>query len=121
MEEADQNCERIGKIIYSNAETWVAIIVKGSLQCIGSSQHLKSRFADGYLLVFSYKNESLSAIKEFIQKIFPQGNILENYGNIMKVNAGHIDSLSDTFEVLERQKDELGRHSLKALLNIRNN
>lgn len=51
MEEAEALCGRIG------------IMVGGRLRCIGSSQHLKSRFGKGYLAIFKIKNAPRSRVE----------------------------------------------------------
>merc|ERR1711924_194668 len=50
MEEADTLCSRIG------------IMAKGKLRCIGSQQHLKSQFGDGYKLQVGLEVDSDAAV-----------------------------------------------------------
>jgi len=54
MEEAEALCSRIG------------IMAEGRLQCIGSNQHLKARFGNGYQLEVSLKSPTQSAMDAFV-------------------------------------------------------
>jgi len=117
MEEADALCTRI------------AIMVKGSLLCIGSPQHLKNKFGAGYTLEIKLKvpplteNSSQSeryggqdlTVPEpntlpndfhFVRKEFPRCEMLESFGNraIFSVPSSSIESISKTFSLLEECK-----------------
>uniref|UniRef100_A0A6B2L4B2 ABC transporter domain-containing protein n=1 Tax=Arcella intermedia TaxID=1963864 RepID=A0A6B2L4B2_9EUKA len=58
MDEAETLCNNIG------------IMAHGALRCIGSAQHLKSRFGEGYLLTLSYQIENKKSATKFIKSQF---------------------------------------------------
>ena len=64
MEECEALCTRL------------AIMVNGHFKCLGSIQHLKSRFGDGYTLTVRVKGPSydreMRAVVRFIQRHFPE-------------------------------------------------
>ncbi|XP_063234389.1 phospholipid-transporting ATPase ABCA3-like [Bacillus rossius redtenbacheri] len=67
MEECEALCTRI------------AIMVNGRLKCLGSPQHLKSKFAEGYTLAVKMAAQErlcgrtfeTESVKQFVQKSFP--------------------------------------------------
>lgn len=62
MEECEALCTRL------------AIMVNGQFKCLGSPQHLKSKFGSGYTLLAKTRNEEegeLQAFKAFVEKTFP--------------------------------------------------
>lgn len=61
MEECEALCTRL------------AIMVNGQLKCLGSPQHLKSKFGSGYTLLAktSRGEDDLKAFKEFVEAVFP--------------------------------------------------
>ena len=48
-------------------------MVNGRLVCLGSNQHLKSKYGDGYRLII---NHSKGNVDNFIQNKFPQSQKL---------------------------------------------
>lgn len=48
MEETEAICSRVG------------ILVNGSFQCIGSLQHLKSRFGDGFFMEIKVRDDTFA-------------------------------------------------------------
>lgn len=76
MEECEALCTRL------------AIMVNGCFQCIGSTQHLKNKFGDGYSICFRVKHdkceeaeENRDAVLQFITKALPEAT-LKVFGNI---------------------------------------
>lgn len=65
MEECEALCTRL------------AVMVNGQLKCLGSPQHLKSKFGSGYTLLAKVRLESeveetqLQLFKDFIESTFP--------------------------------------------------
>ncbi|XP_049855750.1 phospholipid-transporting ATPase ABCA3 isoform X1 [Schistocerca gregaria] len=73
--------------------TKLAIMVNGQFQCLGSSQHLKNKFAEGYTLTVKlkkprkenhmqdseYSHNSVSAIKAFINDTFAGAVLREEH------------------------------------------
>lgn len=62
MEECEALCTRL------------AIMVNGQFKCLGSPQHLKSKFGSGYTLLAKTRTDEegeLQAFKAFVEKTFP--------------------------------------------------
>jgi ABC-type multidrug transport system ATPase subunit len=84
MEEADALCSRL------------SILVNGSLQCIGSSQHIKSRFGHTYCLDLSLPpstsqlpGEADEAIEQIVRRVSEHcGSVqlLNRYGNHIRLS-----------------------------------
>jgi len=60
MEECEVLCSRL------------AVMVNGRLRCLGSAQHLKNRFGDGYTMIVRMRGDVVErdviAIKQFIAR-----------------------------------------------------
>ena len=70
MEECDALCTKI------------VIMVNGQFVCCGSSQHLKSKFGDGYTLICNMKNtgngqDSSMQLKQYLCEKFPRTKIFD--------------------------------------------
>uniref|UniRef100_A0A8C0V7K7 Cholesterol transporter ABCA5 n=1 Tax=Cyanistes caeruleus TaxID=156563 RepID=A0A8C0V7K7_CYACU len=95
MEEADAVCDR------------VAILVSGQLRCIGTVQHLKSKFGRGYLLEMKLRETADVQQVEYLQSqilhIFPNANRQESFASILayKIPKEDVQSLSHSFSKLE--------------------
>jgi len=105
MEEADALCARIG------------IMVNGRMRCIGSAQHLKSKYGSGYqmeLMVDTVVGEQgFEAVHTFIQQLAPQETrsevqILESHAGKIKARVPSEGlSLGHLFDRIEGAKTEL--------------
>nr|XP_015839324.1 PREDICTED: ATP-binding cassette sub-family A member 2-like isoform X2 [Tribolium castaneum] len=106
MEECEALCTR------------VAIMVNGTFQCLGSTQRLKSKYAQGYTLKIKVKkhddhtrtDSQISAVNNFVQKYFPGSELKERYQELVTY---HLDnpkslSLSQMFGTIEASKRQLG-------------
>ena len=105
MEECEALCTRI------------AIMVNGEFKCLGSKQHLKNKFGEGYTLSIRFKscvdlNEHqivVKNIKDFITGTFDGARLVEEHNVVLEY---HLVSsqlrCSYIFRTLEANKDELG-------------
>uniref|UniRef100_A0A8C6HFX4 ATP-binding cassette, sub-family A member 8b n=1 Tax=Mus spicilegus TaxID=10103 RepID=A0A8C6HFX4_MUSSI len=105
MAEAEAVCDR------------VAIMVSGRLRCIGSIQHLKSKFGKEYLLEMKVKTPSqVEPLNTEIMKLFPQAARQERYSSLMvyKLPREDVQPLSQAFFKLEtvKQSFDLEEYSL---------
>uniref|UniRef100_A0A8B9Z427 ATP binding cassette subfamily A member 10 n=1 Tax=Bos mutus grunniens TaxID=30521 RepID=A0A8B9Z427_BOSMU len=105
MAEAEAVCDR------------VAVMVSGRLRCIGSVQHLKSKFGKDYLLEVKVKALTLvEPLHTEILKLFPQAARQERYSFVMayKLAIEDVHPLSQTFSKLEavKQAFDLEEYSL---------
>ncbi|XP_007499573.1 phospholipid-transporting ATPase ABCA3-like isoform X1 [Monodelphis domestica] len=99
MEECEALCTRL------------SIMVNGQFKCIGSPQHLKSKFGSGYTLLAKVKSKGSQAkmaeFKTFINLTFP-GSVLkdEHQGMVHYHLPSKELSWARVFGVLERYKDD---------------
>jgi len=70
MEECDALTQRIG------------IMSQGKLVCLGSSQHLKSRFAAGYSVQLKAKAEYASQATAELARVFPKARLADSHGDM---------------------------------------
>lgn len=99
MEEAEAVCDR------------VAIMVSGQLRCIGSIQHLKAKYGQGYSLEVKLREE-LTGLREVallhkeIRRIFPHAVRQESFTSLMvyKIPMEDVKSLAHSFAMLENAK-----------------
>ncbi|XP_054565136.1 ABC-type organic anion transporter ABCA8-like [Eptesicus fuscus] len=95
MAEAEALCDR------------VAIMVAGRLRCIGSIQHLKSKFGKDYLLEMKVKTLAhVEPLHSEILRLFPQAARQERYSSLMvyKLPVEDVRPLAQAFFKLERVK-----------------
>lgn len=97
MEEAEALCTRAG------------IMAQGQLLCLGSVQHLKTKYLDGYTVdVFCSANsseEQLDQVVEEIQSGLPGASISERHGRWCRFDLASANArLGTTFQILESLK-----------------
>ncbi|XP_058536334.1 phospholipid-transporting ATPase ABCA3 [Ochotona princeps] len=101
MEECEALCTRL------------AIMVQGQFKCLGSPQHLKSKFGSGYSLQAKVRSkgqqEALEAFKAFVELTFP-GSILEDehQGMVHYHLPSHGLGWAKVFGILEKAKEKYG-------------
>lgn len=103
MEECEALCTRL------------AIMVNGTFQCLGSTQRLKNKFAQGYALTIKAKKYTdhaseidTQAIDNFIQQQFPGAILKDKHQELVSYQL--VDNKlpwSKMFGILERSKQEL--------------
>ena len=97
MEEADALCSRIG------------IMVNGAMQCIGTPQHLKAKFGEGYELEIRYTDNVQAKIHAFVTQHFPEALQIDVIpGRISYSIVGSEKLLGRVFALFEAHKDEVG-------------
>ncbi|XP_061471626.1 cholesterol transporter ABCA5-like isoform X4 [Rhineura floridana] len=98
MEEAEAVCDR------------VAILVSGKLRCIGTVQHLKSKFGRGYFLEMKLKEVPDIQQKERLQRrilrIFPNASCQKSFASVLayKIPKEDVHSLAVSFSKLEEAR-----------------
>ena len=105
MEECEALCTRI------------AIMVNGRFVCLGSTQHLKSKFGQGYTLVVKMASDDsgvgggsapIEPLVAYIQQCFPSARLFDSHQGYAHVQVPDPDvRLADVFDVMERAKREL--------------
>ncbi|XP_042539897.1 retinal-specific phospholipid-transporting ATPase ABCA4 [Dipodomys spectabilis] len=100
MEECEALCTRL------------AIMVKGTFQCLGTIQHLKYKFGDGYIVTMKIKSPKddllpdLNPVEQFFQGNFPGSVQRERHYNMLQYQVSS-SSLARIFQLLISHKDSL--------------
>ncbi|KAI4549305.1 hypothetical protein MG293_001635 [Ovis ammon polii] len=100
MEECEALCTRL------------AIMVKGAFQCLGTIQHLKSKFGDGYIVTMKIRPPKddllpdLGPVERFFQGNFPGSVQRERHRNTLQLQVSS-SSLARVFRLLVSHKDSL--------------
>ncbi|XP_038625429.1 phospholipid-transporting ATPase ABCA1 [Tachyglossus aculeatus] len=98
MEECEALCTRM------------AIMVNGRFRCLGSVQHLKNRFGDGYTIVVRIAGSSpdLKPVQEFFGLAFPGSVLKEKHRNMLQYQLpSSLSSLARIFSILSQNKKRL--------------
>ncbi|XP_073763802.1 phospholipid-transporting ATPase ABCA1 isoform X1 [Danio rerio] len=98
MEECEALCTRM------------AIMVNGQFQCLGSIQHLKSRFGDGYTLIVRVCADvsDLDALETFVKETFPGSVLKEKHHNTLQYQIPPADgALTHIFSQLSTHQHTL--------------
>jgi len=98
MEECEALCARIG------------ILVLGELKCLGSSQHLKSKFGHGFQIDMTLSDEGkVEGTRSFLKETFEGAQEIECFGGSIKYSIGSQSAMkvADIFEAVEKRKTEL--------------
>ncbi|XP_018330699.1 ATP-binding cassette sub-family A member 3 [Agrilus planipennis] len=105
MEECEALCTRL------------AIMVNGTFKCIGSVQHLKSKFSEGYTLQVKIRKTTSDAnnfqreinkVKDFVETNFPGAILREEHQELLSFNIRNKSlQWSTMFGIMERGKTAL--------------
>ncbi|XP_041120241.1 phospholipid-transporting ATPase ABCA1-like [Polyodon spathula] len=98
MEECEALCTRM------------AIMVNGRFRCLGSVQHLKNRFGDGYTIILRVAgpHPDLKPVMEFIECELPGSVLKEKHRNILQYQLpSSLSSLARLFSILSKNKSQL--------------
>ncbi|NWR44496.1 ABCA1 protein, partial [Regulus satrapa] len=88
MEECEALCTRM------------AIMVNGRFRCLGSVQHLKNRFGDGYTVVVRAGGPGPAAGQALLQQHFPGIVLREQHGGLLYHLPARVTSLATVFSLL---------------------
>ena len=95
MEECEALCHRVG------------IMVSGQFSCIGSLQHLKNRFSEGYSVTVNFHTSKKSEVVDFSLGEL-KASIAESHSSELKLRVGHTRDedikLWQVFDKLQRMK-----------------
>ncbi|XP_033029913.1 phospholipid-transporting ATPase ABCA1 [Lacerta agilis] len=98
MEECEALCTRM------------AIMVNGRFRCLGSVQHLKNRFGDGYTIIvrIAGANPDLKPVQDFFELAFPGSVLKEKHCNMLQYQLpSSQSSLARIFSILSQNKKRL--------------
>ncbi|NXR12958.1 ABCA1 protein, partial [Semnornis frantzii] len=81
--------------------TRMAIMVNGCFRCLGSIQHLKNRFGDGYTVVVRVGGPGPAAVESLMQHHFPGIVLKERHGGLLQYQLpSRAASLASIFSIL---------------------
>ena len=102
MEECEALCTRL------------AVMVNGKFKCLGSSQHLKSKFSKGYTLIMklvSHNDSEIMAastrrLMDFVAERFPNSLLKDEHEGLLnyQINTPGL-TWANVFGIIERAKD----------------
>uniref|UniRef100_A0A8D3C3Q5 P-type phospholipid transporter n=1 Tax=Scophthalmus maximus TaxID=52904 RepID=A0A8D3C3Q5_SCOMX len=98
MEECEALCTRM------------AIMVNGRFRCLGSVQHLKNRFGDGYTIILRVAgpDPDLLPVMKFIESELSGSTLKEKHRNMLQYQLpSSLTSLAHIFSILAKNKDTL--------------
>nr|AYM45137.1 ATP-binding cassette subfamily A member 1b [Carassius auratus] len=98
MEECEALCTRM------------AIMVNGRFRCLGSVQHLKNRFGDGYTIILKVAgpDPDLQPVMKFIESELPGSTLKEKHRNMLQYQLpSSLTSLAHIFSILAKNKEFL--------------
>lgn len=98
MEECEALCTRM------------AIMVNGRFRCLGSVQHLKNRFGDGYTIILRVAgpDPDLQPVIKFIESELPGSTLKEKHRNMLQYQLpSSLTSLAHIFSILAKNKEFL--------------
>ncbi|KAK2890893.1 hypothetical protein Q8A67_013536 [Cirrhinus molitorella] len=98
MEECEALCTRM------------AIMVNGRFRCLGSVQHLKNRFGDGYTIILRVAgpDPDLQPVMKFIEMELPGSTLREKHRNMLQYQLpSSLTSLAHIFSILAKNKEFL--------------
>jgi ATP-binding cassette subfamily A (ABC1) protein 2 len=90
MEECEMLCTRL------------AIMVNGHFKCLGSTQHLKNKFGDGYSIKIKCLESDTTRMETYMKKNFPFAVLAEKHYNCLhyELNSQYV-FLDDVFSKME--------------------
>ncbi|XP_068181973.1 phospholipid-transporting ATPase ABCA1b [Antennarius striatus] len=98
MEECEALCTRM------------AIMVNGRFKCLGSVQHLKNRFGDGYTIILRVAgpHPDLLPVMKFIESELSGSTLKEKHRNMLQYQLpSSLTSLTHIFSILAKNKELL--------------
>lgn len=88
--------------------TTISIMTNGKLQCIGSPQHLKTKYGYGYTLEIKAPTDRVSEVQAYIHSSFSEASLLEVYDGHLKFRVNGQIRLAQVFRALEQAMTKYG-------------
>jgi len=103
MEECEALCTRL------------AIMVNGQFKCLGSTQHLKSKFGEGYTIIarISYPSDgtppNIQPLMSYIENSFPGSELKDIHQGMVHYHVNNRDlTWAKLFGMMEKAKSQFG-------------
>ncbi|CAF1273948.1 unnamed protein product [Rotaria sp. Silwood1] len=95
-------------------------MVRGEFKCLGSVQHLKTKFGHGYsILVRADINSDTKNVIKYIKQRILEDDAKEDHNKMINFRVSTTVSLYKMFSVLEKAHEELGNIIGDGLFNYR--
>ncbi|XP_072009201.1 ATP-binding cassette sub-family A member 13 isoform X2 [Engystomops pustulosus] len=94
MEECEFLCSRL------------AIMVNGLFKCIGSPQHIKNRFGEGFMVTILINNKDIACennASQYFEKLLP-GAFLKRHPGLLEYHVSQDRCLAEIFQILDAMK-----------------
>jgi hypothetical protein len=88
------------------------------LACLGTAQHLKNKFGNGYELEINAADGKMAEVKAFVERAFPGCDLLEEQNLNLKYKTPKTRSLGDMFRIVESEAESAGLVSLYSISDI---
>ncbi|CAF0854184.1 unnamed protein product [Adineta ricciae] len=96
MEECETLCNRL------------VIMVNGKFKCLGSVQHLKAKFGDGYtILIRANIDTDTKRVIDYIKENIPESMVKEEHNKMLHFRVSTNVPLHRMFSVLEKAREDL--------------
>ena len=89
MEECERLCTRLG------------IMVNGEFKCLGTPQHLKSRFGKGMVLELKVRPDRMAALKTHLEHTFDGASLMEQHSEGLQYQIPAQHSAATIFKVMQ--------------------
>ena len=86
----------------------LVIMVNGAFRCLGSLQHLKSKYGQGYSITITHAEDKAAECAEFITRTFPGSQCKESHTGYMHFECTSAIKWSYVFAELEYNRERLG-------------
>jgi ABC-type multidrug transport system ATPase subunit len=97
MEEADVLCDNIG------------IMAHGRLKALGGTQHLKTKFSDGFKLSVTFTREGAATGHAFVRRVAPSAKAVEQFSDTaVYMVSRENESMAAVFQAFQRSSVENG-------------
>lgn len=84
-----------------------AFQVSGRLACLGTAQHLKDKFGNGFQLEVNAVEGRLADVKALVGRVFPGSELLEEQSANVRYRVPKRRSIGDMFRVVESESGGL--------------
>ena len=99
--------------------TTIGILSQGQLKCIGTPQHLKSRFGQGYKLELQCEEGATQDVHKLVNSISPESRLLHGAASTMVFQIPKTLLLSEVFDIMERQSRKAGTSFLFIVITLK--
>jgi hypothetical protein len=82
-------------------------MISGKMNCLGSSQHLKSKFGSGYQVEVRGERDCSDETLRLLQELLPSLQVEERHGIFLRIKTSNEIDLARVFDFFESNKERL--------------